>query len=117
MSWLAVHPDQTAKVRVHDDTEAPEFEVGFFPPRESERISVIAQGLHKPVDLDPIANQEEFAKLSGLEFTFWREVAKWGVRGWSGAEQPASVGTEKIDGREHKALSPESIEVLYVNGL
>lgn len=119
MAWLAVHPSNTSKVRVPDEDGAPTFEVGFWPPRVSERLKVWWQKLRSPgKELDPVADFEELLERTGLHFDAASEMVKYSVRSWEGfGDVKCSTLVEKIDGMDHVVLSPESMFALHANQL
>ena len=127
MAWTAVHPDSTTKVRLPEGAPEDEqaiFEVGFWPPRESERFKVLLDKIQKPLeDLDPITDQDKYLAAIGLGYERARDMVAFGVRGWDGITyqdgRPLAPGLERvtIDGREHKKLCDDSLHLLYVNNL
>ena len=102
MAWLAVHPSNTMRERLTDDPESPEFTFGFWPPRESERLSGVPFG-------------------SGDVYDGGRDMIRYGVRGWTGYVDEEGrpiepkMGTATIDGKEHPVLLDESIDFLIAN--
>ena len=116
--WLAVHPDMTADARVPDEEGAPTFSIGFWPPRESERLGVLLTRLRKPrADADP-DDLDALVKESGLSLDAFRDMARYGVRGWTGfGSVVSSVEEVEIDGRKHKRLTADAVNALYVNRL
>ena len=90
------------------------FVFGFWPPREDLRLRALLpiSSISKPA-ADPVADQDGYIKQAGLDWDVLREAVRWGVRGWSGAGVEAKTEKVTIDGREHVALSMESIEALY----
>lgn len=119
MAWRAVSPDLTEEARLPDEEGAPSFTVGFWPPRESERFGALLVKLRKPADgLDPVKDYEAYAREIGLTFDVYRDMAKFGVRGWSGLDlPPAKTETVKIYGVDHVVLSDESLHWLGVQRL
>lgn len=118
--WIAAHPSNTMKVRCPDVEGAPTFELGFWPPRVSERVNTALAAIRKAQSdedfLDP--GSPEFGKITDLNFDITVEMLRWGVRGWEGADlTPAVVSVEKVDGIDHPRLSLESAHVLSVNGV
>ncbi len=105
MAWLAVHPDSTLKQRISDAPDAPEFEFGFWPPREGEALARVER----------VTPENEFD-------VGWKMV-RYGVRGWTGLVDEDGKPIEpkleevEIDGRKHRVLVDESMRLLIANRL
>lgn len=117
MAWKAVHPDLTEDVRIPDEEGAPTFTLGFWPPREAVRLSVLAkawiQRQQRTQALDPEKDQEELLRCSEEDRKLFTEASRWSVRGWSGLEIPCATTQETIEGRQHAALAPAALAVLF----
>lgn len=121
MAWKAVHPDLTEKVRLPAD--GPEFELQFWPPLEAERINALTSNLRKPSrkdekEIDAFENPDELVKRAGYSYELIRDMARYGVRSWSGfGDIPCATETVEIDGKKHVRLTAESLAVLHANKL
>lgn len=116
MAWRAVHPSITEPRRIpSDDPTGPVFTLGFWPPLEAEKAKIYVSKVRRASGGTDIAELVDRARVD-LD-AFW-SMARFGVRGWSGLGDLVSA-TERvsIDGREHVALSDDSMQVLYHSGL
>lgn len=90
--------------------EGVTFAIGFWPPREAERIGGAIKAVRA---LDP-ESDEGRAKSIDLHMA----MVEWGVRGWTGWDAfPAKdhVQTERIHGQDHTRLSTKAVRALYLN--
>lgn len=120
MAWRAVHPALTEERRVPaEDPEAPTFTIGFWPPLEAEKAKLYVSKLRHPkkaVEADETA--EQLLRQSGIDLAAFWAMVRHGVRGWEGlGDIPCKTEVVRIDGRDHTALSDESLQVVYHNGL
>lgn len=116
MAWKAVHPDLTEEVTPIEG--GPSFTVGFWPPREAERLNVLLSDLKQPGEISPHDDYDAYIKSIGLTLEAVWDMAKYGVRGWSGFGDFAPAFEEIESGRfKHKALADASVRLLYVNKL
>lgn len=121
MSWQAVHPDTTEWITPFQG--APEFEIGFWPPREAERFGLLSNKLHEAKEhvgkFENLHDQDAFARAIGLDLELTWDMVRWGVRDWRGIVDPdgeeirPEFDTVEVDGRQHKRLSEESVRMLY----
>lgn len=109
-----VDPDNTHSARIPDADGAPTFTLGFFPPREAERLGVVIAKIKKIGDVDPIADIDKAIESSGLSLDVYMTVVRYGVRGWSwpGGKSP-EMGVEKIGKHEYPVLEQKSVDALY----
>ena len=119
MTWRAVHPSLTEERRIPaDHADAPTFTLGFWPPLEAEKAKIYISKVRRAHNLDPATEREELMRRAGVDLAAFWAMARFGVRQWSGlGDLPCHTETVKIDGREHHALTDESLQVLYHNGL
>ena len=117
MAWKAVHPSLTEEVRIPED--GPTFTIGFWPPREAERLRVVWARLKKPdEELDPIKDFDRLVEKGNVGLDLYRAMCRWGVRGWTGfGDVSCSTEEIEIDGRKHPSLTPEGLDAMYVNQL
>lgn len=119
-TWFLTNPDHTEESRLPDEDGAPTFVVGFFPPQQDVAIRARLPVLSKPDEaIDPVKDQDEFIRHSGMQLEAYREAARWGCRGWRGAPAGFEAKTEtiRLGGRDHTALTYASVDLLYANGL
>ena len=102
-----VDPDGTTTAEI----EGVSFTVGFWPPRESERIARDIAVLQAAEDKDSDAWKDRSAVLC-------RRMVQYGVRGWAGWEgAPEAVfEDEEIHGRKHKRLDPRLLDGVALSG-
>lgn len=103
-----VDPDSTTTATVG----GVEFVIGFWPPREAERIGACIRRSRKLGEDSPDGH------LLAFEAN-WIAV-QYGVRSWSkwdgGPDASKEVSEEDIHGRKHKRLSDKATEALYRSG-
>lgn len=124
MAWAAAHPSAFETLRIPDDEGAPSFDIGFWPPREAERLAVLMSKMRKPArDIDNITDNAELIALCGLSFEVFRDMVRFGCRGWTGFKTakgetiPSETEQVEIDGRKHTVLTNECLHILGVNKL
>lgn len=112
-----VDPDNTRETRIPDEDGAPTFTLGFWPPRESDRLQVAIARMSKMGDADPVADMNEAVKRSGIALDTFMDMVRYGCRGWSGIAFQSGTVEVEIHGRKHKALDQRSLDALYANRL
>lgn len=102
-----IDPDTTTTTTIAGVT----FTVGFWPPRESERIAAGIAAIRN------IAEQESAQAREG-RLEVYRRMVQYGVRGWEGWEgAPApNLEDEEIHGRKHKRLAARLLDGVSLSG-
>ena len=104
MALRFIDPDNTTTCEV----DGVSFSIGFWPPRESEKIGAGIAAMKK---LPP---DSEEARAAALDLH--QRMVRYGVRGWSGWEGVESKPeTERIHGHEHPIVSEKVVRALYLN--
>lgn len=100
-----VDPDATTTAEVGGVT----FTIGFWPPREAERIGALVRRSRKL--------GEDSAEGYDSAFEANRIAVQFGVRGWAkwegGPDAAKELGSETIHGRAHPRLSDKATDALY----
>ena len=103
MALRFVDPDSTTTTEV----DGVVFTIGFWPPRESERIEALRSALRR---CDDKASEE--ARGIGIEVHLL--MVEYGVRAFT--DQPeGAVGKETIRGIEYSRVSGKTLRQLYLN--
>lgn len=118
MTWRAVHPSLTEERRVpQDDADAPIFTLGFWPPIEAEKAKIYISKVRR-MNSSPASEADELSRRASADLEAFWAMARFGVRGWSGLGGLSCLTESvRIDAREHVALTDESLQILYHNGL
>lgn len=105
MALRFIDPDATTAVEVEGVT----FTIGYWPPRESQKIGAGLAALRKHED-----GNTEAAREAALDVH--RRMVEYGVRSWSGWDGvPGEVETERIHGRDHARVPSRILSALYLN--
>jgi len=103
MALRFIDPDATTTVEV----DGVAFVVGFWPPREAERIGAGIKAVQRIEDKD-----SEEAREAG--FDVHRRMVQYGVRSFAG-QVDGAIESEKIHGREHPKVSDRTLHQFYLN--
>ena len=105
MALRFIDPDTTTTVEVEGVT----FTIGFWPPREAEKIGAAIAAVRRHAD-----PESEAARAAALDAH--SRMIQYGVRGWSGWEGvEAKMDAEAIHGREHPKVPEKVLRALYLN--
>ena len=118
MTWRAVHPCLTEDRRVPEaDPDAPIFTIGFWPPLEAEKAKIYISKVRR-MNSTSASDADELSRRASADLEAFWAMARFGIRAWSGVgDLPCVTENVRLDARDHVALTDESLQILYHNGL
>lgn len=109
MALRFIDPSSTRSVEI----AGVSFTIGFWPPRESERIAAGIKAVKAHQD------HPDSQEARDLALEVHRRCVRYGVRGWEkwegGPDASAAIETEEIYGVKHQVLSEPIVHALYIN--
>lgn len=115
--WLAIHPSLTRQIRLPDPESGFLVTFGFWPPLKDAELRALVRSvsIFGPPPSTPLSAEAQ-AEQNKTDYAVLAEVIRWAVRDWDIDPRPTFDEIE-FDGRKHRRLSDDSLDLLRVNDL